>query len=82
MKTYLIAVNLLAQAHYRPESAIADALDGILTTDMRKHASGSALIDWAIAVGDIASSIAAISLPDDYTPDGSAFPSWPGRTLP
>ncbi|MGY4506443.1 hypothetical protein ACVWYH_010425 [Bradyrhizobium sp. GM24.11] len=33
MKVYLVAVNLR-------ESAIADALDGILTPGMRKHAGG------------------------------------------
>lgn len=54
MNAYLVAVNLLVQAHHRPESAIADALNGILTPDMRKHAgNNSALIDWAIAGDDI-----------------------------
>jgi hypothetical protein len=82
MKVYLVAVNLLVQAHHRPESAIADALNGILTPDMRKHASSnSALIDWAIAGDDIASSIAGVSLPDDYMPDVSAFPLWPTGTV-
>ena len=34
------------QAHHRPESAIADALNGIPTPDMRKHAgNNSTLID-------------------------------------
>ena len=56
---------------------IADALNGILTPDMRKHAgNNSALIDWAIAGDDIASSVAGVSLPDDYMPDVSAFPLW------
>ena len=78
MKTYLVAVNLLVQAHHRPERAIADTLEGILTPDMRKYAgSHSALIDWAIAGDDVASSIAAVSLPDDYLPDESTFPLWP-----
>ncbi|HXH47600.1 MAG: hypothetical protein ACK463_29430 [Bradyrhizobium sp.] len=82
MKAYLVAVNLLVQAHHRPESAIADALNGILTPDMRKHAgTNSALIDWAIAGDDITSSIAAVSLPDDYMPDESAFPLWPPGTV-
>lgn len=55
--------------HY-PESAIAYALDGILTPGMRKHTG----IDSArgIAGDDVASSIAAVSLPDDNTPDESA----------
>ena len=82
MNAYLVAVNLLVQAHHSPESAIADALNGILTPDMRKHAgNNSALIDWAIAGDDIASSIAGISLPDDYMPDVSAFPLWPAGTV-
>lgn len=82
MKTFLVAVNLLIQAHHRPETAIVEALDGILTLDMRKHAGANAsLIDWAIAGDDIASSIAAICLPDDYAADESPFPAWPGRGL-
>lgn len=82
MNTYLVAVNLLVQAHYCPESAIADALNGILTPDMRKHAgNNSALIDWALAGDDIAPSIAGVSLPDDYMPDESAFPLWPTGTV-
>jgi hypothetical protein len=82
MKAYLVAVNLLVHAHHNPESAIADALDGILTPDMRKHAgANSALLDWAIAGDDVASSIAGVSLPDDYMPDESAFPRWPVGTV-
>jgi hypothetical protein len=78
MRAYLVTVNLLVHAHHIPESAIADALDGILTPDMRKHAGAtSSLVDWAIAGDDIASSIAAVSLPDDYAADESAFPLWP-----
>ena len=79
---YLVAVNLLVQANHCPESAIADALNGILTPDMRKHAgNNSALIDWAIAGDDIASSIAGVSLPDNYVPDVSALPLWPTGTV-
>jgi hypothetical protein len=82
MKAYLVVVNLLVHAHHHPESVVADALDGIFTPDMRKHAGGSsALIDRAVAGDDIASSIAAIPLPDDYTPDESAFPLWPVGTV-
>jgi hypothetical protein len=82
MKAYLVTVNLLVQAHHRPESAIADALNGIPTPDMRKHAgNNSTLIDWEIAGNDIASSVAAVSLPDDYMPDVSAFPLWPTGTV-
>lgn len=82
MKAYLVAVNLLVHAHHNPESAIADALDGILTPEMRKHAgANSALLDWAIAGDDVAASIAGVSLPDDYMPDESAFPLWPVGTV-
>ena len=41
MNAYLVAVNLLVQANHCPESAIADALNGILTPDMRKHAGNN-----------------------------------------
>jgi hypothetical protein len=82
VKAYLVAVNLLVHAHHNPESAIADALDGILTPDMRKHAgANSALIDWAVAGDDLSSSIAGVSLPDDYMADESAFPLWPVGTV-
>lgn len=82
MKAYLVAVNLLVHAHHNPESAIADALDGILTPDMRKHAgANSALIDWAVAGDDLSSSVAGVSLADDYTADVSAFPLWPVGTV-
>jgi hypothetical protein len=80
MNAHLVALNLLVHAHHNPASAIADALDGILA-DMRKHAgANSALIDWAVAGDDVASSIAAVSLPDDDTPDESAFPLRPMGT--
>lgn len=82
MRAYLVAVNLLVHAHHNPESAIAEALDGILTPDMRRHAGDrSALIDWAVAGDDLSSSIAGVSLPDDYTGDESAFPLWPGAAV-
>ena len=75
MKVYLVAVNLLVHAHYNPESAVADALAEILTPSMRKHAgANSALVARMIAGDDIASSIAAVSLRHDYTPDASALP--------
>jgi hypothetical protein len=48
MRTYLVAVKLLAQAHDQPESAIAEVLDGILTPDMRKHA-GRSSTGWSRA---------------------------------
>jgi hypothetical protein len=81
MKAYLCAVNLLVHAHHHPESAIADGLGGILAPDMRKHAgANSALMDGAVSGDDIASSIAAVCLPDDCMPDESASPLWPVGT--
>jgi hypothetical protein len=81
MKAYLCAVNLLVHAHHHPESAIANGLGGILAPDTRKHAgANSALIDEAVSGDDVASSIAAVSLPDDYMPDESASPLWPVGT--
>jgi hypothetical protein len=74
MKAYLCAVNLLVHAHHHPKSAIADGLGGIFAPDMRKHAGANS----ALAVGgdDVASSIAAVSIADEYTPVESAFPLW------
>jgi hypothetical protein len=40
-----------------------------------------ALIDWAVAGDDIASSIAQVPHLDDYAPDGTAFPLWPRRAF-
>lgn len=69
MKAYLCAVNLLVHAHHHPESAIAHTLDGILTPGMRKHAgNNAAFVDWAVAGDDVASSIAAVSLPTTTRP--------------
>jgi hypothetical protein len=79
MKASLCAVNLLVHAHHHPKSAIADGLGGNLAPDMRKHAgANSALMDRAVSGDDIASSIAAVALPDDCMPDESAFPLSPG----
>ncbi|WP_029083793.1 hypothetical protein [Bradyrhizobium sp. th.b2] len=81
MKAYLSALNLLVHAHYHPENAMADGLGGILAPDMRKHAgANAALIDGAVSGDDIASCIAAVSLPDDCMPDKSASPLWPVGT--
>lgn len=81
MKAYLCAINLLVHAHHHPKSAIADGLGGIFAPEMRKHAgANSALMDGAVSGDDIASSIAAVSLPDDCMPDESASPLWPVGT--
>jgi hypothetical protein len=77
MKAYLSALNLLVHAHHHPENAMADGLGGILAPDMRKHAgANSALNDGAVSGDDIASSIAAVALPDDCMPDESASLLW------
>ena len=83
MTTYLVAVHLLVEARHHPQAEVADALHGILTEDMRKYVGAhSALIDWSVIGDDIASSIAAVDLPENYVPDESAFPSWPARAVP
>ncbi len=83
MKTYLVPIHILLEAHHRPEAEIADGLQGMLTEDLRKDAGDhSALIDWAVAGEDMAASIASVPLPDDYRPDDSAFSARPGRTIP
>ncbi|MVT69491.1 hypothetical protein GPL21_30845 [Bradyrhizobium pachyrhizi] len=81
MKARLSTLNLLMHAYNNPESAVADALDGILDPGRRKHAGAtSALVDWMTA-GDDLSSIIAFSLPHDDTPDKSALPLWPLGTV-
>lgn len=59
------------------ESPLPTHSTASLRQGMRKHAG----IDSArVATGDdVASSIAAVPLPDD-NPDESAFPLWPVRT--
>jgi hypothetical protein len=82
MKIYLVAVRLLVEAGDTSVVKIADALHGTFAKDMRKHAGRhSALVDWAIAGDDIASSIARRALADDYAPDETAFPPSPARGL-
>ena len=80
MNPHLIAVYLLIEANEHLQGQVAEALQGVLTDEMRRCAgTDSASIDWAIAGDDIASSIAQVPLLDDYAPDGTAFPLWPGR---
>jgi hypothetical protein len=62
MKAYLVAVNLV-HAHDYPESAVVDALDGIITRAMRKHVGANSLVEREIAGDDITSSIAAFLSP-------------------
>jgi hypothetical protein len=79
MNPHLITAYLLAETHEHLQGQVAEALQGVLTDEMRTSTgTDPALIDWAIA-DDIASSIAQVPLLDDYAPDGTAFPLWPGR---
>lgn len=81
MKARLSTLNLLVHAHNNPESAVADALDGILNPGKRKRVGANlALVDWMTAGCDIYS-IAAVSRPHDDAPDESALPLWPTGTL-
>jgi hypothetical protein len=73
MSSYLVAVYPLIDAHENPRAEVAGVLQGVLTS------VDSALIRWAIAGDDISSSIAQVTLPDNYAPDETAFPLWPGR---
>ncbi|WP_050631517.1 hypothetical protein [Bradyrhizobium viridifuturi] len=80
MKARLSALNLLVHAHNNPESAVADALDGILNPGIRKHAgTNSAPVDWVTA-GCI-SFIATVCLPHDDATDEPTLPLWPTGTL-
>jgi hypothetical protein len=82
MNPHLITAYLLAEAHEHPQGQVAEALQGVLTDEMRTYVgTRSALIDWAIAGDDIASSIALLPLLDDYAHDGTEFPLWLGRAV-
>ena len=82
MKPHLITVYLPVEAHEHPQGQVAEALQGVLTDEMRTYVgTRSALIDGAIAGDDIASSIAQVPLFDDYAHDGTAFSLWPGRAF-
>ncbi|MBR1090756.1 hypothetical protein JQ621_25110 [Bradyrhizobium manausense] len=82
MNPHLITVYLLIEANEHPQGQVTEALQGVLTDGMRRCAStDSASIDWAIAGDHIALSIAQVPLLDDYAPDGTAFPLWPGTAV-
>jgi len=82
MTLYLLTVCLLVEAHEHPQGQVAEALQGVLTDEMRICAGRrSALIDWAIVGDDIALSIVQTTLLDEYAPDGTAFPLWPWRAF-
>jgi len=77
MTIYLANVHLLFELDESDDSeaSIPDALNSILTEDMRKYSrADSCLIDWAFAHGDAASAITSVDIPADYEPDESPFP--------
>lgn len=77
MTTYLATVHLLFDLDESDDSeaAIPDALNSILTEDMRKYGrADSCLIDWAFTHGDALQSIRAVEVPAEYEPDESPFP--------
>lgn len=77
MTIYLANVHLLFELDESDDSeaSIPDALNSILTEDMRKYSrADSCLIDWAFAHGDAASAITSVDIPADYDPDESPFP--------
>ena len=50
MNSHLITIYLLVEAHEHPQGQIAEAVQGVLTDEMRRYAgTDPALIDWAIA---------------------------------
>lgn len=78
MSHYLATVHLLMEVDHS-ETDIPDALNAILTEDMRKYSrADSCLIDWAFAHGgSAADAIVDVSIPADYAPDDDPFP-FPG----
>jgi hypothetical protein len=75
MTTYIVAVHLLIESgEANPGAGVAAALDSILP-----DVGSAALVDWAVAGIDLADSMAAVSVPPNYRPGQTCFPSWPGR---
>jgi hypothetical protein len=82
MNPQFITGYLRVEAHEHPQGQVAEALQGVLTDEMRTSAGRrSALIDWAIVGHDIASSIVQTTLLDEYASDRIAFPHWPWRAF-
>lgn len=82
MNPHRITVYLLLEANEHLQGQVPEALQGVLTDEMRRCAGTDlASIGWAIAGDDVASSIAQTPLLDDFAPDGTAFPLCPGRTI-
>jgi hypothetical protein len=79
---HLVTAYLLAKAHEHPQGQVAEALQGVLTDEMRTYGgTHSALIDGEIAGDDFASPIVQATLIGDFAPDRTAFPLWPGRAF-
>lgn len=78
MSHYTATVHLLFEVDEsaNSEATIADALNNILTCNMRKYSEpSSCLIDWSFdANGDALESVSLVTIPEDYEPDESRFP--------
>lgn len=75
MTTYRATVHLLFDVDHG-ETEIPDALNSILTENMRKYTTqDSCLLDWSFASnGDALECIDEVELPEGYEPDENAFP--------
>jgi hypothetical protein len=77
MTIYRATVHLLFELDESDDSeaSIPDALNSILTENMRKYShADSCLIDWAFAHGSAPDAIVAVDVSSDYEPDESPFP--------
>jgi hypothetical protein len=78
MTHYVATVHLLFELDesMHDEMDIPDALNSILTENMRKYSrADSCLIDWTFGSnGHAADSIETVMLPDGYEPDETPFP--------
>ena len=75
MATYTAKVTLLFEVD-EASTEIPDALNSILTEQMRKYSGEeSCLIDWQFNEGDAAASIKPVNLPAEYEPDNDIFPT-------
>ena len=82
MNPQFITSYLFVEAHEHPQGQVAEALQSVLTDEMRIYAGKrSALIDWAIVGDDIPWSIVQVPLLYEYAPDRIAFPHWPWRAF-
>ena len=78
----LVAAYPLAEEHEHLRGQVAEALQGVLTDEMRTYGgTHAALIDGEIASDDFASPIVQATLIGDLAPDRTAFPLWPGTAF-